>query len=65
VHAVITFAILLKVHRIYRSTGASFEKAQAEFGQGVATNKTVQQTAGNVAASAVRTQFGSGADNRY
>ncbi|KAK2159087.1 hypothetical protein NP493_1747g00008 [Ridgeia piscesae] len=47
--------LLIKVHRIYRSTGASFAKAQQEFAHGVMSNKTVQQTAGNMAASAART----------
>ena len=66
-HVLMTWTVL-QVHRIYRSTGASFEKAQQEFASGVMTNKTVQQTAGNVAASAARgaaeQQFSSG-DNRY
>ncbi|ELU06724.1 hypothetical protein CAPTEDRAFT_179551 [Capitella teleta] len=66
--ALFDFIILCKVHRIYRSTGASFSKAQAEFGQGIMSNKTVQQTAGNVAANAARgavqTQMGTG-ENRY
>ena len=53
------------MHRLYRSTGASFEKAQQEFAQGVMSNRTVQTTATNVAQgaakSAVDQQFG----NRY
>jgi hypothetical protein len=52
------------VHRIYRNTGASFEKAQAEFAQGVMSNRTVQQTAGNVAASTARHAMETGG-NRY
>lgn len=58
--------ILLKVHRIYRSTGASFQKAQAEFAQGVMRNETVQNAAANAAAGAARgaaQQYGS--NNRY
>jgi len=43
-----------QIHRIYGSTGASFAKAQQELAQGVFSNKTVQQTAGNMAASAAR-----------
>lgn len=43
-----------QVHRIYRSTGASFAKAQAEFAHGVMSNRTVQETAGNAAAAAAR-----------
>ncbi|CAE1152109.1 unnamed protein product [Acanthosepion pharaonis] len=52
--SVITFALLVKVHRIYRSTGASFQKAQAEFAQGVMRNETVQNAAANAAAGAAR-----------
>ncbi|XP_022105224.1 secretory carrier-associated membrane protein 1-like isoform X1 [Acanthaster planci] len=36
---------LKKVHSLYRQTGASFQKAQQEFAQGVATNPTVQTAA--------------------
>jgi len=60
-----------QVHRFYRTTGASFTKAQQEFAQGVVTNRTVQQTATGVATSAAQgaaqgafNQYGSGG-NRY
>ncbi|KAK8727193.1 hypothetical protein OTU49_009745 [Cherax quadricarinatus] len=49
---------LLWVHRIYRSTGASFAKAQAEFSQGVMRNEHVQNVTANAASAAVRNQFG-------
>lgn len=45
---------LLKIHRIYRNTGASFAKAQQEFASGVLRNEHVQNVASNAAASAVR-----------
>ncbi|KAK3891220.1 hypothetical protein Pcinc_004886 [Petrolisthes cinctipes] len=48
---------LLWVHRIYRSTGASFAKAQVEFSQGVMRNEHVQSVAANAATAAVRTQM--------
>ena len=55
-----------QVHRIYRTTGASFAKAQQEFSQGVMSNKTVQQTAGNLAANAARTAVDQNmSGNRY
>jgi hypothetical protein len=55
--AAVNLIILMKVHRIYRSTGASFAKAQQEFSQGVLSNRAVQQTVGNAAASAARGAF--------
>ncbi|XP_068204469.1 secretory carrier-associated membrane protein 5 isoform X4 [Palaemon carinicauda] len=48
---------LLWVHRIYRSTGASFAKAQVEFSQGVMRNEHVQTLTANAASAAVRNQF--------
>lgn len=42
----------LQVHALYRTTGASFEKAQQEFATGVMSNKTVQTAAANAAANA-------------
>lgn len=41
-----------KVHTLYRTTGASFEKAQQEFATGVMSNKTVQTAAADAAANA-------------
>ncbi|KAK7116841.1 secretory carrier-associated membrane protein 1-like isoform X2 [Littorina saxatilis] len=65
--AVVSFAVLVKVHRIYRSTGASFQKAQAEFATGVMKNEAVQSAAADAAAGAARGavsgQYGS--NNRY
>lgn len=58
------FLLLVKVHRIYRSTGASFAKAQQEFTSGVLKNEHVQTAAANAATSAVRTQMTTGG-NRY
>ncbi|ESO08834.1 hypothetical protein HELRODRAFT_186777 [Helobdella robusta] len=43
--AAIDLSLLLKVHRIYRSTGASFAKAQQEFTQDILANRTFQQAA--------------------
>lgn len=46
------FLVAPQVHGLYRTTGASFEKAQQEFATGVMANKTVQTAAANAASSA-------------
>ncbi|KRY84520.1 Secretory carrier-associated membrane protein 1, partial [Trichinella pseudospiralis] len=59
--------LLFRVHRLYRSTGASFAKAQQEFSQGVINNPHVQQAAATAAGAAVRNQFAEsgGGPQRY
>ncbi|CAM9909319.1 unnamed protein product [Lampetra planeri] len=52
--AALSLIMLKRVHSMYRRTGASFEKAQQEFAQGVFTNRTVQNTAANAAAASLR-----------
>lgn len=49
-----------QVHGLYRTTGASFEKAQQEFATGVMANKTVQTAAANAASNAARGAFKGG-----
>nr|XP_011442227.2 secretory carrier-associated membrane protein 1 isoform X1 [Crassostrea gigas] len=64
--ALLEFVMLVKVHRIYRSTGASFDKAKQEFSTGVMRNETVQGVASNAAQGAVKgmaSQYGS--NNKY
>ncbi|XP_013200817.1 secretory carrier-associated membrane protein 1 [Amyelois transitella] len=55
--------LLTKVHRIYRSTGASLAKAQAEFTTEILRNQHVQTAASNAAAAAVNAQIANA--NRY
>ncbi|XP_013411490.1 secretory carrier-associated membrane protein 1 isoform X2 [Lingula anatina] len=57
--------LLIKVHRIYRSTGASLAKARQEFATGVMKNETVQGVAANAGAAAARGAFAAGTENRY
>ncbi|XP_023658785.1 secretory carrier-associated membrane protein 1-like [Paramormyrops kingsleyae] len=58
--AVVSLIMFKKVHGLYRTTGASFEKAQQEFATGVMANKTVQTAAANAASSAARGAFKGG-----
>uniref|UniRef100_A0A7N8Y8Q9 Secretory carrier-associated membrane protein n=1 Tax=Mastacembelus armatus TaxID=205130 RepID=A0A7N8Y8Q9_9TELE len=55
--AVMSLIMFKKVHAMYRTTGASFEKAQQEFATGVMTNKTVQTAAANAASRAAQGGF--------
>ncbi|KAJ8683905.1 hypothetical protein QAD02_019697 [Eretmocerus hayati] len=57
--------LIMKVHRIYRSTGASVIKAQQEFTSSFLRNEHVQGAAANVAASAVRAQVNNMTQPRY
>lgn len=49
--------LISKIHRMYRSTGASFTKAQQEFTSEFFKNQHVRNAASNVAAAAVQSQF--------
>ncbi|XP_054633706.1 secretory carrier-associated membrane protein 2 [Dunckerocampus dactyliophorus] len=55
--AVISVILLKMVHSMYRRTGASFQKAQQEFSQGIFTNKTFQTAAAGAASSAAQGAF--------
>jgi len=55
--ALADFYMLVKIHRLYRSTGASVAKAQAEFTSGVMKNEAVRQAAAEAARESVRSQF--------
>lgn len=44
---------LMKVHNIYRSSGATMAKARTEFAQGIISNSYVQQTVANAARETV------------
>ena len=43
-----------QIHRLYRNTGASFEKAQKEFATNVMSNKNVQNAAATVVTESAR-----------
>lgn len=52
-----SFISLAQVHSLYRQTGASFQKAQAEFATGVLSNEAVRQAAVNATTSAAQEAF--------
>lgn len=56
-NAVLAIVLLKMVHSKYRRTGASFNKAQEEFSQGVFTNNTFQRAAAGAASSAAQGAF--------
>lgn len=51
--AVLDVFLLMHVHRLYRSTGASFERAREEFGGAIASSQTFRE----VGAAALRSQI--------
>jgi hypothetical protein len=52
--------LLQRVHSLYRTTDASFTKAQAEFSTNMMSNQTVQRAAAATATSAARNTFSGG-----
>ncbi|XP_055372519.1 secretory carrier-associated membrane protein 5 [Condylostylus longicornis] len=59
--SVLNVMLITKVHAIYRSSGASMAKAQAEFTNNFMSNRHVQQAASSAMSSAMNSQF----NNRY
>lgn len=55
--AVMSLIMFKKVHAMYRTTGASFERAQQEFATGVMSNKTVRTAATTAATRAAQESF--------
>lgn len=65
--ALADFYMLTRIHGMYRSTGASISKAQAEFTSTVFSNETVRNAAAQAAAAGVRNNFsgaGQGGQNQ-
>ncbi|CAI5783614.1 carrier-associated membrane 2 isoform X2 [Podarcis lilfordi] len=55
--SVLSLFLLKQVHSQYRRTGASFQRAQEEFSQGILTNRTVQNAAAGAASTAAQSAF--------
>ncbi|KFP91341.1 Secretory carrier-associated membrane protein 2, partial [Apaloderma vittatum] len=55
--AALSLFLLKQVHSLYRRTGASFQRAQEEFSQGILTNRGFQNAAAGVASSAAQNAF--------
>jgi len=55
--ALADFFLLVRVHRIYRSTGASMAKAQAEFMTGAMQNESVRKGMADAAQASARAAF--------
>ena len=58
-YTTLSVLLLLRVHNIYKSTGASFDKAKAEFASGVMSNETVQQSVAGATRNAVSSAISS------
>jgi hypothetical protein len=56
---------LIKVHRLYRGTGASFDKARQEFSHGVMSDRGVQQATAAAATAAASHAVNQAASGRY
>uniref|UniRef100_A0A8C5E7R1 Secretory carrier-associated membrane protein n=1 Tax=Gouania willdenowi TaxID=441366 RepID=A0A8C5E7R1_GOUWI len=55
--AVMSLVMFKRVHTMYRTTGANFQKAQQEFAAGVMSNRTVQNAAATAASRAAQEGF--------
>ncbi|XP_030629671.1 secretory carrier-associated membrane protein 2 isoform X1 [Chanos chanos] len=55
--AALSVVLLKMVHSHYRHTGASFQKAQQEFSQGVMSNRAFQSAASTAVSSAAQSSF--------
>ncbi|XP_015276470.1 PREDICTED: secretory carrier-associated membrane protein 2 [Gekko japonicus] len=55
--SVLSLFLLKRVHSLYRRTGASFQRAQEEFSQGILTNRNFQNAASGAASTAAQSAF--------
>ncbi|XP_026565405.1 secretory carrier-associated membrane protein 2 isoform X2 [Pseudonaja textilis] len=55
--AVLSLFLLKRVHSLYRRTGASFQRAQEEFSQGILSNRNFQSAASGAASAAAQNAF--------
>uniref|UniRef100_A0A2D4FYB1 Secretory carrier-associated membrane protein n=1 Tax=Micrurus corallinus TaxID=54390 RepID=A0A2D4FYB1_MICCO len=55
--ASLSLFLLKRVHSLYRRTGASFQRAQEEFSQGVLSNRNFQTAASGAASAAAQNVF--------
>ncbi|CAF0932247.1 unnamed protein product [Didymodactylos carnosus] len=62
--AIAEFLLLIKVHRLYRQTGASLEQAQKEFQRAFVNNPTVRGAAAEVARQGVNSAVSGGGNQR-
>jgi len=58
--------LLIKIHSLYRGSGASFQQAQSEFTTGVLRNESVRNAGAQMAASAAQgAMAGAASENKY